>query len=185
MIPVKPAWERRERKATFLSGPRKTEFVYVWSKRGWWTVIMCILKELDLPYSGCVLVVNCRGNGNKMSDSIKYAKCLTKEGNVNFIMKRPLPQVGYFNLLCPSACIRIIIKYCNLFEVCKEKFWRRKCLFIISFIPNIQILIILNSNKLTFFKKRYQFKWFRSKSLGLCLSLRTIYLEILLLIFNE
>lgn len=157
---MKPAWERREKKATVFSGPRKTESVYVWSKRGRWAVLRCILKELDLSYSGCVLMVNSRWNGNKSSDSIKYSKSLTKERNVNFIRKRPLPQVGYVNLLCPSACIRIIIMYCNLFEVWKEKFWRRKYLFIISFIPNI---IKLNSNKFTFFKMRYKFKWFRTK----------------------
>ena len=59
----------------FLSGPRRTKSVYVWSKRGRWIVLRCILKEMDLSDSGCVLVVNCCGNGDKMSDSIK-------EGNV-------------------------------------------------------------------------------------------------------
>ena len=87
--------------------------------------------------------------------------------------------------MCPSVCIRIIIKWCKLFEVCKEKFWRRKVLFIISSIHNIQILVTLKSNKLTLFKNKYKFKRFRTKSLGLCLSLKTIYLEILLFIFND
>ena len=48
-----------------LSGPRRTESVYVWSKSGRWIILRCILKELGLSDSGCVLVVNCYGNGNK------------------------------------------------------------------------------------------------------------------------
>ena len=109
-----------------LSGHRRTETVYVWSKRGRGRVLRCtsILKELNLSGSGCDLVVNSCGNGNISSGFVKYVKCLTKEGNINLVRKRPLPKVGYDNLLCPSARIRIIIKCCNLFEVYKETFWR-------------------------------------------------------------
>ena len=71
-------------------------------------------KEFYLSASGCVLVVNRCRNGNKSSNFIKYGIFLTKKGKINFLRKRPLPEVGYVNVLCPSACIWIIIKWCNV-----------------------------------------------------------------------
>ena len=42
----------------------------------------CILKELDLSGSGCVLVVNCCGNSNKRSGCIKQGNVELKKGNL-------------------------------------------------------------------------------------------------------
>jgi hypothetical protein len=88
-----------EKESEVFSAPRRRETVYVWSKNGRGECIEVYLKELDLSGSGCVLVVNRCRNGNKSSNFIKYGIFLTKKVKINFVRKRPLPEVGYVNVL--------------------------------------------------------------------------------------